>query len=68
MSPDPNTSLFAISPGRFIAVIEIKALLAYILATYDIKFEEGQGLPRKYCFAGSHFTAEANVMFRTRQK
>jgi hypothetical protein len=68
MTPDPNTSLFAISPGRFFAVIEIKALLAYILAMYDIKFEEGQGLPRKYCFAGLDISAQANVMLRTRQK
>ncbi len=63
-----NTSLFSISPGRFFAVNEIKALVAYIVATYDIKFEEGQSAPRGYRIAGVHFSATANVMFRTRQK
>ena len=41
-----NTSLFTFSPGRFLAANEIKAILAYIIATYDVKFEEGQGIPR----------------------
>jgi hypothetical protein len=61
-------SLFAISPGRFFAVIEIKALFAYILATYDITFEEGQSFPRGHCFAGMHLPSNANAMFRKRQK
>ncbi|KAI9465950.1 cytochrome P450, partial [Lactarius psammicola] len=34
-----------ISPGRFLAVNEVKALLAHILVTYDIKFEEGKTGP-----------------------
>ena len=40
---DPNPSLFGITPGRFFAVNEIKALIAHIVATYDVKFEEGKG-------------------------
>jgi hypothetical protein len=55
-------------PGRFFAVNEVKALFAYIVATYDIKFEEGKGAPRALCIAGLRFPGTANVMFKTRQK
>ncbi|KAF8467567.1 cytochrome P450 [Russula ochroleuca] len=55
-------------PGRFFAVNEVKALFAHIIATYDIKFEEGKGVPRELCIAGLRFPGKANVMFRTRQK
>jgi hypothetical protein len=64
----PNPSLFAISPGRFFAVNEIKVLLAHIVTTYDIKFEEGKGAPREFSLSGMRFPREANVMFRARQK
>jgi hypothetical protein len=64
----PNTSLFTISPGRFFAVNEIKGLFAYIVATYDIKFEEGKSVPHGYCVSGGRAPAAANVMFRVRQK
>jgi hypothetical protein len=60
--------LFAISPGRFVSVNEIKVLFAFIIATYDIKFEEGKGVPREFCIAGLRFPGNATVMFRTRQK
>jgi hypothetical protein len=46
----------------------MKALFAYIVATYDIKFEEGKGVPREVWIAGLRFPGTANVMFRTRQK
>jgi hypothetical protein len=59
---------FSISPGRFFAVNEIKALFAHIIATYDIKFEEGKGVPRLLSIAGARFPGAADVMFRTRQK
>ncbi|KAF8491191.1 cytochrome P450 [Russula emetica] len=55
-------------PGRFFAVNEIKALLAYIVVTYDIKLEEGKELPRGFCIASMKFPGNANVMFRSRQK
>ena len=57
-----------ISPGRFFAVNEIKALFAYIIATYDIKFEEGKSAPRGYYISGGRAPAAANVMFRARKK
>jgi len=37
-------------------------------ATYDIKFEEGKGVPRELCIAATRYPGNANVMFRTRQK
>ncbi|KAH9992079.1 cytochrome P450 [Russula vinacea] len=57
-----------VCPGRFLAVNEMKALFAYIVATYDIKFEEGKGAPRKVWIAGFLFPGTENVMFRKRQK
>jgi hypothetical protein len=46
----------------------MKALFAYIVANYDVKFEEGKDVPREHSFAGFCFPGKANVMFRTRQK
>ena len=68
MTSDPTSHYFAISPGRFFAVNEIKVLIAYIITTYDIKFEEGQVFPRGFCIAEVRLPAKANVMLRTRQK
>jgi hypothetical protein len=59
---------FAVSPGRFFAVNEVKALFAHIVSTYDIEIEGGKGVPNDVCIAGLRFPKEANVMFRTRQK
>ena len=64
----PNMLLITISPGRFFAVNEIKGLFAYIIATYDFKFEEGQSVPHVYYFFGGRTPATVNVMFRARQK
>ncbi|KAI0280021.1 cytochrome P450 [Russula aff. rugulosa BPL654] len=56
-------------PGRFFAVNEIKGLFAYIIATYDIKFEEGKSTPHGwYYIYGNRTPAPANLMFRARQK
>ncbi len=63
-----RTITFAISPGRFFAVNEVKALIAHIVVTYDIKFEDGKGVPREHCIAGIRFPGDANVMLRSRQK
>ena len=60
--------LFAISPGRFFSVNEIKTLFAHIIATYDFKFEEGKGFPRRHYIGEVGILGAANVMFRTRQK
>ncbi len=57
-----------ISPGRFFAVNEIKAILAHILVTYDIKLEEGKQAPRSSQINGARIPGKANVMFRKRQR
>ena len=68
MISDLTPLLFSISPGRFFVVNEIKALFAHIVATYDIKLEDGKGVPRGLSIAGARFPGNADVMFRTRQK
>ncbi len=62
------TLLIVLSPGRFFVVDEIKALFAYIVATYDIKFEEGKGVPGGWCLAEVRWPGNTNLMFRARQK
>lgn len=56
------------SPGRFFASTEMKALLAYILVTYDFKLEEGKKVPRDFNFATARIPGNADVLFRKRQK
>jgi hypothetical protein len=57
-----------LSPGKFFAVNELKTLFAYIVMTYDIKFEEGNGVPRDICVAEMRSAGNANLLFRERQK
>ncbi len=61
-------SYFSISPGRFFAVNEVKALLAHIVVTYDIKFEEGKQAPRSLHVVTMRIPGSANAMFRKRQR
>ena len=56
-----------ISPGRFFAATELKALLAHMVVTYDMKFSEGKGAPPQRCILGVYIPGSANVMFRKRQ-
>lgn len=62
-----DVPLFFNSPGRFFAVNEIKALVARIIMMYDIKFEEGQGVPRPYRMGTFRMVQNTNVLFRKRQ-
>jgi cytochrome P450 len=55
-------------PGRFFAVNEVKALLAHIVVTYDIKFEEGKQVPRSIHIGSMRIPGKANAMFRKRQR
>ncbi|KAH9066645.1 cytochrome P450 [Lactarius vividus] len=55
-------------PGRFFAVNEVKALLAHVVVTYDIKFEEGKQAPRGFIVNSIRIPGKANAMFRKRQK
>ena len=61
-------SYSSISPGRFFAANEVKTLLAHVLVTYDMKFEEGQQAPRTLVINGMRIPGKTNVMFRRRQK
>jgi hypothetical protein len=56
------------SPGRFFASAEMKALLAYILVTYDFKLEEGKKVPRDFNLVTARIPGNADVLFRKRQK
>ena len=56
-----------VSPGRFLSVIAIKILLAYIVSTYDIKYEEGK-VPKERCISYLRIPGNVNVMFRERRK
>ncbi|KAH9975528.1 cytochrome P450 [Lactifluus volemus] len=60
-------SAMGIVPGRFFAATELKALLAHMIVTYDMKFEEGKGSPPQLWIAGVYVPRDANVMFRKRQ-
>ena len=66
--PCHEVSLFVFSPGRFFSANEVKMLLAHLVATYDMQFEEGKGAPRPLSIAGMSFSRTTDVMFRTRQK
>ena len=46
----------------------MKALLAHIIVTYDVKFEEGKGVPCERHVGMFRFPGSANVLFRKRQK
>jgi len=72
VSPSSENLTFGLGrhtcPGRFFAVNEIKALFAHIVTTYDIKLEDGKGVPPEVWISGARFPRSANVMFRARQK
>jgi hypothetical protein len=66
--PETTSHVWSISPGRFFAANETKALLAHLVVTYDMKFEDGKNAPPGFCIATINIAGTANVMFRTRQK
>jgi len=55
-------------PGRYFAVNHVKALVAHIIVTYDIKAENYERLPRKIRFDSPLSPRDAEVWFRKRQK
>ncbi|KAH9000281.1 cytochrome P450 [Lactarius akahatsu] len=55
-------------PGRFFAANVVKALLAHVVVTYDIKFAEGQEAPRSFIINSLRMPGKAEAMFRKRQK
>ena len=63
-----NATLFVNSPGRYFAVSHLKALVAHIVVTYDIKVENNERLPRGIRFASPLSPGNVEVLFRKRQK
>ena len=59
--------LFFNSPGRFFAINEIKALLARIIMAYDVKFEDGKGVPHEQRMGAYRLPRSTVVLFRKRQ-
>ncbi|KAA1468096.1 cytochrome P450 [Dentipellis sp. KUC8613] len=53
-------------PGRFFAANELKALLAHVVMTYDVKFEDGHGFPSNRYVGNACIPGTANLMFRLR--
>ena len=59
---------FPYSPGRFFAANELKALLAHIVVTYDVKMEKEGHLPDPVWYTSSKSPSrDAEVLFRKRQ-
>jgi hypothetical protein len=55
------------SPGRFFAANELKAMLAHILLSYDVKMADGGGRPENIWFGRSSLpNTKAEVLFRKR--
>ncbi|KAF9468817.1 cytochrome P450 [Collybia nuda] len=54
-------------PGRFFAVNELKAMLAYVLLNYDVKTVDGQRPEPKHFAQQTVPNPAASVMFRKRQ-
>lgn len=53
------------SPGRFFAATVLKMLLAHLVTTYDVKFEEGKE-PKQFFINGVLIPGRGNVLFRKR--
>jgi hypothetical protein len=57
-----------LSPGRFLAAMELKAMLAYVLKNYDVKFENEGERPADVWYASVCVpNPKAKVLFRARQ-
>nr|BED42931.1 cytochrome P450 monooxygenase [Trametes versicolor] len=55
-------------PGRFFAANELKTMLAYVVLTYDVKFEREGVRPANFRFGPADLPApNATVLFRKRQ-
>lgn len=62
-------SFFLYSPGRFFAANELKAMLAYVVLNYDVKFErEGVRPENKWIAMSIVPDPTAHVLFRKRQQ
>ncbi|EED78988.1 predicted protein [Postia placenta Mad-698-R] len=56
------------SPGRIFAEVEMKAILAHVVVTYDVKMKEDGALPSsRWIFTALIPDQKAKVLFRRRQ-
>lgn len=68
ISAQSMADAFAASPGRFFAANELKAMMAYIVVNYDVKFEDdGIRPPNKWLGLTIIPDPTASVMFRKRK-
>ena len=67
-SPELNLRANALlSPGRFFAANELKAMMAYVVVSYDVKFEkEGVRPENIYAALGISPDPNARVLFKKR--
>ncbi|KAI0060022.1 cytochrome P450 [Artomyces pyxidatus] len=54
-------------PGRFFVANELKLMLAHIIVSYDVTFEDGQGFPPDLVLDEANIPGKADVMVRRRQ-
>ncbi|KAJ6614631.1 cytochrome P450 [Mycena sp. CBHHK59/15] len=70
ITPSPDFLVFGIGrhacPGRFFAVNEMKMILAHVLMTYDVKFENGMRPEDEWTALVMSANTTAEVMFRKR--
>ena len=60
--------LAVISPGRFFAANELKAIMAYIVVNYDIKFKDEGVRPPNIWHGISHLPSPyAEILFKRRK-
>ncbi|KAH6674969.1 putative cytochrome P450 [Halenospora varia] len=55
-------------PGRFFAANEIKAIMAYLLQNYDMKFKDGEGRPESLLFETQFLPNPTGVVLFKRRK
>ncbi|TFY60306.1 hypothetical protein EVG20_g7469 [Dentipellis fragilis] len=53
-------------PGRFFAAVELKAMLAHVVLTYDVRFPPGTGRPPNDYLAAACLPGKADLEFRKR--
>lgn len=59
--------MLRLSPGRFFAANELKAIFAHVVMNYDVKFENGGSRPEDIWFVSSVYPdPNAKVLFRKR--
>ncbi|KAK1235780.1 hypothetical protein PQX77_000986 [Marasmius sp. AFHP31] len=73
MTPEPGYVAFGMGkhacPGRFFAAVELKALVAHALLTYDLKYDEGVNMPGIEWFAATSFAnTKGEILFRERKR